>query len=171
MFCFHLCFHSYDRSWRHDGLPCTVFLSLGLRLFPGESVFNHTSRLDNHNRQRHSHWGPVTWPCLISFGGVTGWKRSLEHSGVLAVKVIDREGAGHVPLFSIHIWLLLGSNFGHWGNFGSLRDSCPPNLQYEFLANFYWTLLPSLPTIFFLHQRHCPSTCEIKILTPFPWAP
>ena len=36
----------------HDGLPCTVLLSLGLRLFSGELAFNHTSRLDNHNRQR-----------------------------------------------------------------------------------------------------------------------
>ena len=44
----------------HDGLPCTVLLSLGLRLFPGELAFNHTSRLDTHNRQRHSFWSPVT---------------------------------------------------------------------------------------------------------------
>ena len=34
----------------HDGLPCTVLISLGLRLFPGELAYNHTSRLDNHNR-------------------------------------------------------------------------------------------------------------------------
>ena len=39
-----------------------VLLSLGLRLFPDELAFNHTSRLDIHNRQRHSLWGPVTWP-------------------------------------------------------------------------------------------------------------
>ena len=32
----------------HDGLPCMLLLSLGLRLFPGELAFNHTSRLDNH---------------------------------------------------------------------------------------------------------------------------
>ena len=56
----------------HDGLPCTALLSLGLRLFPDELAFNHTSRLDHHDRQRHSLWGPVTWPCLISFGGVPG---------------------------------------------------------------------------------------------------
>ena len=54
----------------YDGLPYTVLLSLRLRLFPGELAFNHTSRLDNHNRQRHSLWGPVTCPCLINFGGV-----------------------------------------------------------------------------------------------------
>ena len=41
----------------HDGLSCTVLLTLGLRLFPGELAFNHTSRLDNHNRQCHSLWG------------------------------------------------------------------------------------------------------------------
>ena len=34
----------------HDGLPCTVLISLGLRLFPGELAFNHISRLNNHNR-------------------------------------------------------------------------------------------------------------------------
>ena len=56
----------------HDGLSCTVLLALGLRLFPGELAFKHTSRLDNHNRQRHSLWGQVTWPCLINFGGLTG---------------------------------------------------------------------------------------------------
>ena len=39
---------------RHDGLPCTALLSLGLRLFPDELAFNHTSRPDHHNRQRHS---------------------------------------------------------------------------------------------------------------------
>ena len=35
----------------HNDLPCTVllFLSLGLRLFPGELAFKHTSQLDNHN--------------------------------------------------------------------------------------------------------------------------
>ena len=56
-----------------DGLPCTVFLSLGLRLFPSELAFNHTSRLDNHNQQRHSLWGKVDkLVCLINFGGVTG---------------------------------------------------------------------------------------------------
>ena len=43
-------------------VPYTVLLSLGLRLFPDELAFNHTSRLDYHNRQRHSLWGPVTWP-------------------------------------------------------------------------------------------------------------
>ena len=45
---------------RHNGLPCTVRsyqLSLRLRLFPGELAFNHTSRPDNQNRQRHSIWG------------------------------------------------------------------------------------------------------------------
>ena len=56
----------------HDGLSCTVLLALGLRLFPSELAFNHTSRLDNHNRQRHSLWGQVTLPCRINFGGVTG---------------------------------------------------------------------------------------------------
>ena len=50
----------------HDGLPCTVLLSLRLRLFLG----NQTSRPDNHNRQRHPLWGPVTWPCLLIFSGV-----------------------------------------------------------------------------------------------------
>ena len=54
-----------------DGLPRMVVLSLRLRLFPDELAFNHRSRLDNHNRQRHSLWGPVTWPCLINFGEVT----------------------------------------------------------------------------------------------------
>ena len=39
-----------DSQW----FPCTVLLSLVLRLFPGELAFNHISRLDNHNRQRHS---------------------------------------------------------------------------------------------------------------------
>ena len=38
----------------HDGLLCTALLSFGLRLFPGELAFNHTSRPDHHNRQRHS---------------------------------------------------------------------------------------------------------------------
>ena len=56
----------------HDGLPCTALLSLGLRLFPGELAFNHTRRLYQNNRQGHSLWGPVTWPCPINFGGVTG---------------------------------------------------------------------------------------------------
>ena len=55
----------------HDGLSCTVLFALGLRLFLGELAFNHLSRLDNHNRQRHSLWGPVIWPCLINFGGLT----------------------------------------------------------------------------------------------------
>ena len=32
----------------HDGLLCMLLLSLGLRLFPGELAFNHTSRLYNH---------------------------------------------------------------------------------------------------------------------------
>ena len=59
----------------HDGLPCTVLLALGLRLFPGQLAFNHTSRLDNHNRQRHSLWGQVTWPCLINFGRVNRLKK------------------------------------------------------------------------------------------------
>ena len=69
----------------HDGLPCTVLLPLGWRLFPGELAFNHTSRLDTHNRQRHSIWSPVTWLCLINFGNrVTG--RSFEHSDVLCRK-------------------------------------------------------------------------------------
>ena len=49
----------------HDGLSCTVILALGLRLFPGELAFNHASRLHNHNRQRHSPWGRVTWPCRL----------------------------------------------------------------------------------------------------------
>ena len=82
---------------------CTALLSLGLRLFSDELAFNHTSRLDHHNRQRHSLWGPVTWPCLINFGGVTGWKRSLENSDVLCRKSYWPGGAGHGPLFSIHI--------------------------------------------------------------------
>ena len=56
----------------HDGLPCKMLLLQALRLFPGELAFNHRSRLDNHNQQRHSLWDPVTWPCLINFGGVTG---------------------------------------------------------------------------------------------------
>ena len=56
----------------HDSLSCTVLLELGFRLFPGELAFNHTSRLDNHNRQHHSLWGQVIWSCLINFGGVTG---------------------------------------------------------------------------------------------------
>ena len=86
----------------HDGLPCTVLLSLGLRLFPGELAFNHTSRLDTHNRQRQSFWSPITWLCLINFGNrVTG--RSFEHSDVFAVKVIDREGRGMVRCFQ-HIF-------------------------------------------------------------------
>ena len=50
----------------------TVLLSLGLHLLPGELAFNHTIRLDNHNRQRQSLKGQITWPCLINFGGVTG---------------------------------------------------------------------------------------------------
>ena len=33
----------------HDGLSCTVLLVLGLRLFPGELAFNHTSQPHNHN--------------------------------------------------------------------------------------------------------------------------
>ena len=56
----------------HNGLSSTVILALGLRLFPGELAFNHVSRLHNHNRQRHSPWGQVTWPFLINIGGVTG---------------------------------------------------------------------------------------------------
>ena len=36
----------------HDGLSCTVLFLLRLRLFPGDFAFNHTSQLDNHNRQR-----------------------------------------------------------------------------------------------------------------------
>ena len=54
----------------HDGLWCTVLLSLLLRLFPGDLAFNHTSQLDNHDRQRHSLWGPVTWFCLLNFSGI-----------------------------------------------------------------------------------------------------
>ena len=77
-----------------------------------------------------------------------------------AVKVIDREGRGTVRCFqSIHIWLLLGKKFGHWGHFGSLRGCCPLNLQYEVLANFYWALLSSLPTMFCIKgiakKYHC----------------
>ena len=51
--------HYVQTADSHDGVrysctvPCTVLLSLGLRLFPGELAFNHTSRLDNHNRQCH----------------------------------------------------------------------------------------------------------------------
>ena len=70
----------------HDGLSCTVLLSLGLRLFPGDLVFNHTSQLDKHNRRRHSLWGPVTWPCLLNFSGVIILKKSLEHNIVLCRK-------------------------------------------------------------------------------------
>ena len=89
----------------HDGVrcsctvPCAVLLSLVLRLFPGELAFNNTSRLDNHNRQRYSLWGPVTWPCLINFGGVTGWRKHGSPVMFCAVKVIDREGQGTVRCF------------------------------------------------------------------------
>ena len=63
------------------------------------SQFNHTIRPDNHNRQRHSLWGPATCPCLINFGGVRGWKKSLELSDVLCRTIIDREGRGTVSCF------------------------------------------------------------------------
>ena len=84
----------------HDGLPCTV-LSLGLRFaFPGELAFNHISRLDTHNQQRHSLWSPVTWLCLINFGNrVTGRKNHSSTVMFCAVKVIDREGRGTVRCF------------------------------------------------------------------------
>ena len=68
----------------HDGLLYTVLLSLGLRLFPGELAFNHTSQLDNHNRQRYSLWGPVTWHAKFWRGNRL--KKSLEHSDVLCRK-------------------------------------------------------------------------------------
>ena len=71
----------------HDGLSCTVLLSLELRLFPGELSFNnHTNQLYNHNRQRHSLRGPVTLPCLLNFNGIIILKKSLEHSDVLCRK-------------------------------------------------------------------------------------
>ena len=76
----------------HDGLPCTVLLLLSLRLFPGKLAFNHTSRPDNHNRQRHPLWGPVTWPCLLIFSGVIILKKSLEHSDVLCRKSLEGQG-------------------------------------------------------------------------------
>ena len=50
----------------HDGLPCTVLLSLGLRLFPDELAFYHTIRLDNHNL-RYSEFTnnvPLTPPAI-----------------------------------------------------------------------------------------------------------
>ena len=84
----------------HDGLPCTMVLSLGLPLFPAELAFNHTSRLDTHNRQRQSLWSPVTWLCLINFGNrVTGRKNHSSTVMFSAVKVIDREGRGTVRCF------------------------------------------------------------------------
>ena len=46
-------------------------LITGVAFLSGEFAFNDTSRLDNHNRQRYSFWGQVTWPRLINFGGVT----------------------------------------------------------------------------------------------------
>ena len=71
----------------HDGLPCTVLLLLRLRLFPDELAFNHTSLPYNHNWQRHSLWGPVTWPCLLNFSGVIILKKkSLERSDGLCRK-------------------------------------------------------------------------------------
>ena len=98
----------------------------------------------------------------------------MEHSDVLCRKTYWPGGAGHAPLFSIHIWLLLGANFGHWSHFGSLRGSCSTNSQYGVLANFYWTLLSSLPTYFAskaLQRRyqgailkHCPSTCKKRLM-------
>ena len=85
----------------HDGLSYTVLLSLGLRLFPGELAFNHTSRLDTYNQQRLSLWGPVTSLCLINFGNrVTGRKNHSSTVMFCAVKVIDRdEGRGTVRCF------------------------------------------------------------------------
>ena len=68
------------------------------------------------------------------------------------VKLTDREGRGHGSLFSIHIQLLLGEKFGHWGHSDSLRGSCPP--IYKLIRGpgkptiTYFTLLSSLPTIF-----------------------
>ena len=56
--------HSVLTADSHDGLPCTVLLSLRLRLFPGELAFNHTNQPENHNRQRHPLWGPVAWPSI-----------------------------------------------------------------------------------------------------------
>ena len=84
----------------HDGLPCTVLSSLGLRLFPGELAFNHTSRLDTHNRQRHSLWSPVTWLCLINFvNRLAGGKNHSSTVMFCAVKGIDREVRGTVCCF------------------------------------------------------------------------
>ena len=85
----------------HDGLSYTVLLSLGLRLFPGELAFNHASRLDTRNQQRHSLWGPVTSLCLMNFGNrVTGRKNHSSTVMFRAVKVIDRdEGRGTVRCF------------------------------------------------------------------------
>ena len=79
---------------RHDGLPCTVLLSLKLRLFPGELAFNHTSRPDNQNRQRHSLWGLCS--CL-ALSDKFSWGNRLKKNHwntvtFYAVKVIDREG-------------------------------------------------------------------------------
>ena len=77
----------------------TVLLLLRLRLFPGELAFNHTSRPDNHNRQRHPLWGPVTWPCLLNFSVVIILKKNRSTVMFCAVKVIDREGRGTVRCF------------------------------------------------------------------------
>ena len=122
------------------------------------SQFNHTIRPYNHNRQRHSLWGSVTWPCLLNFSGLIILKKSLENSDVLCRKSYWPGGTGHSPLFSIHICLLLGAKFGHWGHFDSLRGSCHPNLQYQVLANFYWTLLSSLPArLAFIELRYATS--------------
>ena len=102
----------------------TVLLSLGLHSFPGELAFNHTSQLYNLKRQRHSLWGPrVTWPCLMNFGGIAGWKKSLAHIDVLCRKGYWPGGAGTRPVvFNAHL-TFTRAKFGHWDHFASLRGS------------------------------------------------
>ena len=151
--------HDVLTADRHDGLTCAVLLSLRLRLFPGELSFNRTSRPDNQNRQRHSLWSLCSCLALSDkFWRGNRLKKSLEHSDFLCCKSYWSGGtAGTVRYFHYtsefkvdtfdRIVKLLGEKFGHWVHFGPLRGSCPPNLQYEILANFYWTLLSSLPTI------------------------
>ena len=84
-------------------LSLPLLLSLGLRLFPGEFAFNHTSRPDNHNRQRHSLWGPVYWQ------SDTFWRDNRlkkNHGNTVmfcAVKVIDRSGGARSVVFNTHL--------------------------------------------------------------------
>ena len=123
----------------HDGLSCTVLLSLGLRLFPGDLAFNHTSQFDNHNRQRHSLWGPVTWPCLLNFSGVIILKKNHWNTVMFcAVKVIDREGRDTVRFFNTHLTFTrdkvrslrsFSVIFGHFGQVRSLRNCGVVNPQ------------------------------------------